>query len=118
MFTIPEKTKEDYAKEVLTAINSHAINTLENKKINYQTAFNLVWNPANCTPQDVFDLMGTSAVELFQKAQIEIESIIALDPTYVPPMPTEYPNYKINEDGTVTAGDKVEPVIEPITPIE
>ena len=112
MFNIPQKTPADYAKEVLTAINDHAVNVLANKKQNYQTVFNLVWKPENCTPQNIFDLMGTQAIELFQKAQIEIESIIALDSTYVPPMPADYgyPNYKINSDGTVTSGEYVEPI--------
>ncbi len=116
MFNIPTKTPQDYAREALTSINSHAVNCLENKKANYQTAFNLVWKPANCTPQDIFDLMGTQAIELFLKAQIEAQSIIALDPTWVPPMPADvgYPNYAINADGTVTAGDYVDPNPAPI----
>ena len=115
MFTIPEKTKEDFINDALIQINKHAIDCLENKKINYQIAFNLVWQPINCKPQDIFDLMGTQAVELFQKAEIEITSILALDPTYTPPMPADvgYPDYRINKDGTVDAGDYVDP--NPVT---
>lgn len=118
MFQIPTKTTQDYAKEALIAINAHAINFLENKKQNYMTGFLLVWQPQNCTPQDIFDLMGTNAVELFQKAGVEAQSILALDPTWKLPMPGdyEYPNYKINEDGSVIAGEKVVPVVPELTP--
>ncbi len=63
-------------------------------------------------PQNILDLLGNKAIDLFTMAQKTVEFLQFVDPSYSPPV-SRY-TYTFNEDGTVT-WDKPEPV-EPPTP--
>ena len=57
-------------------------------------------------PQDFFDVLGNQAVTIFQTAQEVVTHIMKLEPSYTPPAaPYEY---VINNNGTVTVGEKIE----------
>lgn len=107
MFTIEEKTQEEKTKDAVRGMNSHAVASVENAKNNYRTAFNLLWDNENATPQEICDALGNQAYKLFENAMIWISAITKLDPTWVyPPAPNEF---TINPDGTVTIGEPINP---------
>lgn len=105
MFIEIEKTPEELAKEAVIAFSKESQSVLDNYKYNYQRLFNMIWN-TKVHPQDFFDCMGTNAVKVFQAAQETVTYIKKFDPAYTPEAaPYEY---VINQDGTVTVGDKLE----------
>jgi hypothetical protein len=105
MFIELEKTKEELAKEAVIAFSKESQDVLDNYKYNYQRLFNMIWN-TSVHPQDFFDVLDTQAVSIFQTAQEVVTHIMKLEPSYTPPAaPYEY---TINQDGTVTVGEKIE----------
>jgi hypothetical protein len=83
---------------------------VENAKVNYQIAFDMLWNTPDLTAQEVCDSLGNQAYKLFETAMKWIQLIQQFDPNWVyPPAPRFF---TVNEDGTVTIGDLVE---EPIS---
>ena len=112
MFITIEKTTEELAKEAVMSFSKESQDVLDNYKYNYQRLFSLIWN-SSIHPQDFFDVLGSKAVTIFQTAQEVVTHIMKLDPTYVPPSaPYEF---TIENDGTVTVGDKI--IIESEEPV-
>lgn len=105
MFIEIEKTPEELAKEQVIAFSKESQSVLDNYKYNYQRLFNMIWS-TQVNPQDFFDVLGSNAASIFATAQKVVMHIIDLDPTYTPPA-APY-KYVINQDGTVTVGDKLE----------
>lgn len=106
MFTIPAKTKDEIVKDQIIILNDLAIKSLEDYKNSYQRTFEWLWYNANATPQELLNGLGSEAYKLFVSAQKVITHITELDPTYVyPPAPYEY---TINQNGTVTVGNKID----------
>jgi hypothetical protein len=104
MFITIEKTPEELAKEQVMAFSKESQAVLDNYKYNYQRLFNMIWN-SDVHPQDFFDVLDTQAVTIFQTAQEVVTHIMKLEPSYTPPAaPYEY---TINQDGTVTVGEKI-----------
>jgi hypothetical protein len=104
MFITIEKTKEELAKEAVSVFSKESQDVLDNYKYNYQRLFSMIWN-TSVHPQDFFDVLGSQAVSIFQTAQEVVTHIMKLDPSYTPPSaPYEF---NINEDGTVTIGEKI-----------
>jgi hypothetical protein len=83
--------------ENMVKANMQGANTLKGV---IQQNFEYVWNNPNYTPQEMFDLWGTSAGLLFQAIGIAYQLIILQDPTYT--LPTPPATFQINADGTVT----------------
>lgn len=111
MFTVPTKSAQDVAIEQVAAINAHATASAQNAAHNYQVAFDLVWNNPSSTPQDIFDVLGNEAVQLFLQARACIAYLQAVIPGYQEPVPPY--QYTLNEDGTVTCGElKNKPLTE------
>lgn len=97
-------------KEQLTKRTNQQIRVLLNNQfrqiiqVTNQVA-ELVWNNAEgLTPKEVVDALGTDAVQLFQIGAVMAGAINAITPNT---LPTEAPyNVTINQDGSVTVGDK------------
>ena len=100
MYTLINKTEPDYKVEGLKYLSTFATATVESYKRSYQASFDMLWNKTKYSAQDIFDLLGTDAAQLFVTANKVINHIRDLDPSYEPPMPTA--TYTINDDGTVT----------------
>lgn len=65
--------------------------------------YELLWGTKGQTPQQVCDLMGNQSALGFTLHGKLQEMIYALDPTWVPLLPTH--EYVKNADGTVTIGE-------------
>ena len=112
MFITIEKTTEELAKEAVNSFSAESQAVLDNYKNNYQRLFDMIWT-TSVHPQDFFDVLGSQAVTIFQTAQKVVMHIMDLEPTYVPPSaPYEF---TIENDGTVTVGDKI--IIESEEPV-
>lgn len=73
---------------------------LDMLKRNYEDAFNCLWHNPNATPQEILDVYGSNAAQLFLVSRDTALFIKSVDPTYEPPvLPKEF---TINPDGTVT----------------
>jgi hypothetical protein len=101
-----QKTTEEKIYDTRTEITK--ISTRLYSKINKQHAkiFNLVWNNSEgLTPQEVFDEYGTEASSLFVFCSGIQQMLVQANESYELLVPTH--SYVINEDGTVTVGEKI-----------
>lgn len=104
IFQTPEQ-RPVIPKEVqlATQIKQTNTQTLFMLKMGVTSAFELVWTAPE--PQAVLDQFGTSASQLFQASNAAQQLIKALDPTWVELVPPY--EFTVNEDGTITIGDKL-----------
>lgn len=89
---------------IQNGINSIATLTSRNSDILKQTLegiFEKVYGSQDYTCQDIFDALGTNAVQLFTAAQAVIALLAIVNPSYTPPAPPV--PVTVNPDGTVTA---------------
>lgn len=69
-------------------------------KKQYVDSFNCLWSNQNATPQEILDVYGVNAKQLFVVSRATALFIKSLDPSWTPPtLPKEF---TINDDGTVT----------------
>ena len=99
------KTDLEKAEDAKRQIVTQSQSTLNRLVSGQRRAFQILWyNPLG--PQAILDAFGTSAVELFVVSQKTEDFIKELKPDYEP---LEVPyEFTINQDGTVTVGDKKE----------
>jgi len=100
MFIITEKTRADKILDRARSISNSSdvdINFLINS---YKNKFNMIWNPIDYTTQEILDVFGTKAKDLFTVSYLTTQYIKSIKPDYVIPQPTK--DFTINEDGSVT----------------
>jgi hypothetical protein len=73
---------------------------LDMLKSNYEDSFMTLWANPNATPQEILDLYGTNASQLFVVSRATAMFIKSVDPSWTPPVSPK--EFTINEDGTVT----------------
>ncbi len=110
IFTPTEISAEEKIRRGANTLIQFNNDALENMIINRNQTFNLFWNNADATPQELCDLFGNQAYKLFQSYGAVNQLIKALKPDDVPP--SSLNEFTINEDGTVTIIPNPEPVIE------
>jgi hypothetical protein len=77
--------------------------TLDMLKRNVEDAFNTLWHNPNATPQEILDVYGTSAAQLFIACRATFDFIKSVDDTYIEPIPPK--SVMIHEDGTVKVNE-------------
>lgn len=95
----------DPINELVDTIIQTNISGLNRLIRNHERNFKLIWNHPEITPQEIFDKFGESAIQLFQASAATQQYIQAVKPDYEPLVPPY--NFEINEDGTVTVGEKI-----------
>lgn len=106
MFNVPEKTKAEKITDIVREIDKTSYETIENAKVGYKAAYDLLWHNSEITPQEICDAFGNEAYKLFENAMKWISLIQEFDATWVyPPAPNLF---TINQDGTVTIGEPIE----------
>lgn len=100
-----EKTPEELKIEEIRRFALFRKMALENYVQAYEISFRDFWYNPLVTPQEHCDFFGDKASEFFLINSIISENIKKIIPDYVAPtIPYEY---FINEDGTVTIGEKI-----------
>lgn len=98
----PIISQEEKVKLLAKQLNVCVDRTILNAKQNTEEMFNRFWRSPSCTPMEMSEAYGTSAVDLFYKLEVWQIALMQIDPTYEPfVVPSGY-TYVINEDGTVT----------------
>ena len=103
MYTQPQKTKEELLKEKVSRIVQSANGLIDMIKAEHTMSFIALWSHEN--PQEIFDLLGSESALMFRDSHGIQTLLKTVDPDYellVPPY-----EYTINQDGTVTIGDKI-----------
>lgn len=109
MFKKPEITKEEQYREKAVKLVERSTHTLEGITSDHKIVFDMLWNDED--PQILLDAMGNEAYKLFVVSHATQEFIKSIDENYARLNPPY--EFTINEDGTVTLGDKIpEPVVE------
>lgn len=103
--------KQAQSSNALEIANTN-INQIGTNDYNLLTAhalqtFNIIWSSPEYTPQGIMDSRGTGAGQMFVIFGKLQELLVAIDPSYVP-LSAPYA-YTINQDGTVTIGEKITP---------
>jgi len=102
IFPDPTPTPEEVAKEQVVELNTMANRIVELNKSFIEKMMNQFWNNSKSTPQEMSDIYGPLAYQLFVKLDILEKAIKAVDDSYeIPTVPEKY-SYTINPDGTVT----------------
>lgn len=104
LFTPPEDSQEVKLANKIKAIINLNRSMLEHLITSHTTVFDIIWE--HSIPQDIFDSFGDQAVNMFKASALIQQTIKAIKPDYkvlIPPY-----RYTLNEDGTVTVGDKIE----------
>ena len=86
-------------KALATLLSINTLGYKQNKNLLNQT-MQIVYAGAGYSAQDIFDLLGTDSVKLFEAANLLIQLIQIAEPDFVPPTPPVA--ITINPDGTVT----------------
>lgn len=68
----------------------------------YRHGTNLYWRNSKATPQEIADVFGTDAVEVFQNHYALGQLLASLNPEEVAEINQAVGNFTMNEDGTVT----------------
>ena len=103
-----QPTTEQKQTRVNNRIKRLSVDTLNHIKAQHREMMQAVWNnPAGLTPQQVMDAFGSEAAELFQLSDQLLTMLgnVKPDDPYLAEAEAPY-NYTINDDGTVTIGDK------------
>jgi hypothetical protein len=104
----PTPTTEQKQTRVRNRVKRMSTDLLTRIKSQHQEIMQAVWNnPAGLTPQQVMDAFGSEAAELFQLSDQLLTMLgnVKPDDPYLEEAAAPY-NYTINDDGTVTIGDK------------
>ena len=120
LFETEVQTETEKLDAIVDTIKSKAIRSLSRFQREQVQIFNMIWNSYENTPQEILDKFGTDAVELFIASKnAEDYLTLVLGDRYTPlVVPYEF---TINEDGSVTVGDKIETeeiIEEPPMPVE
>lgn len=106
MFTIT-KTQQEIVKDELLQINRASEIALSILEENSKKAYNRFWNNPNATPQELCDVMGNNAYQLFT-ASAEVQGFIKkMKPEHEMLSIPENKEVTFNADGTVTITDKM-----------
>lgn len=101
-----ELTKEQKLEDLKEQIKRQSFMAILSLKNQQKHLFGMIWNHGTFTPQEILDSFGTSAVELFVVSKNIEDLLEAALPNYERlVVPYEY---TINQDGTVTVGNKKE----------
>jgi hypothetical protein len=100
-----EKTESEVKNDEVRRCASFRWGALDTHKSYFEKSFDDFWNNAIVTPQEHCDALGNQAIQFFQIAALTIEYINTIDPSWIPP--TVPYNFTINQDGTVTIGNKI-----------
>ena len=107
-----EKTKDELVKDEARRFIAHNKKILQDLIINYKHAFWMVWNNPDVTPKEMMDALGTRGRDIFI-ASSDLQAFIKkMEPSFQDMVPSH--EYTINEDGTVTIGEKLTPDSEPL----
>lgn len=68
----------------------------------YRHGTNLYWRNSKATPQEIADVFGTDAAEIFQNHYALGQLLASINPEEVAEINQAVGNFTINEDGTVT----------------
>lgn len=102
-----ELTPEEIKNNEILRCATYRKGTLEALYSAYIVSFNDFWYNSIVTPQEVCNFYGNQAGQLFYVSSKTFEFMYLLNPTLVPPfIPFEF---TVNEDGTVTIGEPIEP---------
>lgn len=71
----------------------------------YRHGTNLYWRNSKATPQEIADVFGTDAVEVFQNHYALGQLLASLNPEEVAEINQAVGNFTMNEDGTVTINE-------------
>lgn len=101
-------------KEIGQEINAVAVaadilrvfKELYNNMMNqYRHGTNLYWRNSKATPQEIADVFGTDAAEVFQNHYALGQLLASLNPEEVAEINQAVGNFTMNEDGTVTINE-------------
>jgi hypothetical protein len=104
----PNPTTEQKQQFVVNRVKRLSSNMLKNVKKQHQEIMQMIWrNPQGLTPQQVMDGFGAEAHELFELSNQLLTMLgnVKSDDPYLSEAAAPY-EYTINQDGTVTIGDK------------
>jgi hypothetical protein len=98
-------SKEDKLAAIKISMTNGMRSGFNGVKQNFLQTFKNVWaNPQGLEPQEIFDAFDKDAATLFDIANKTAQFILSVDPDFAVP---EIPYlYTINQDGTVTVGEK------------
>lgn len=100
-----EKTLEQLKYDEIIRCAQYRNGWRESHESAFLVSFNDFWNNELVTPQEHCDALWNSAYELFQTSALTAEYLTKLNPDFIiPPVPYEY---TINQDWTVTIGEKI-----------
>lgn len=105
MFNIT-KTKQEIAKEQFEEININSDSGTINLYNAYIGTYNLFWNNPNSTPQEIADVAGTQATQMFADHYETGIYLATKMKDFVPLSIPEKWEVVFNEDGTVTITEK------------
>ncbi len=101
-------THEDKVNKHVIDIKERIIKSLRRFTSSQKTVFDMIWNHPEFTAQEIFDIFGTDAKDLFiaSAAAENYQKMAVGEDNYTPlKVPAEF---VINDDGTVTVGDKID----------
>ncbi len=97
IFEVPQTNNAHQEAVNLSTKNRVALDTL---KKNYEESFMTLWANTNATAQEILNVYGTGASQLFTVSRATAMFIKSLDPSWNPPVSPK--EFTLNEDGTVT----------------
>lgn len=101
-----QKTHEELVKDEVVKIVNYSDNISKGTDNRHKSLWNMIWHNSIATPQEIFDLFGQNAVKLFQLSSA-LQHLLTEVLNGYEMMSPPY-EYTINEDGTVTVGNKIE----------
>lgn len=102
----------NYLKRRVRAASDTIPNSLDRLKQTYITGMSLIWSAeGDVGPDEVLEMLGTDASQLFIKGNRLLTFIMEEDPDWIPPLPTR--EFTINPDGSVTLAPVPQPTPEP-----
>jgi len=103
-----EKTEAELKADEVRRCAEYRKGTLEALTSAFTVSFNDIFNNSILTPQEHFDFFGNNAAQFFQTFTATAQFIKSMNPDFeVPTIPYEY---IVNDDGTITVGEKIEVV--------
>lgn len=110
LFQTPEPTEQERAKDMARTISNVSQRALTEVKNSVTQSFYILWK-SGVDPQEILNVFGTSAKDLFIASQEAQAFVAKFDPEFVA-LETPY-EFTINQDGTITLGVKKEEQISP-----
>jgi hypothetical protein len=114
MYSI-EKTKEEKIKDAINNVAQSTGQTLSAVKQRINEGILAMYYSDEYTPQEYINMYGNQGVNLVSTLFASVQFVKALDPSYEP-LATGYTPATLNQDGTVTVGEKI--IVEEPAPVE